>query len=160
MNTSNRAMELTASRRAIRLRIFSVAALVSLAVHALSSELLESYSSEGKAGGKHYEFKITRSEVANTPIWPSDTENPPLSPRRAQEIARTQLNQLLGPDSKEWLLREIMLGQMGDDIHWEYLVTFEPPPLGHAGEANPDFMRIIVLMSGKVVNPTITPISP
>ncbi len=141
------------------MRALFVLAILSVILVARGGELVEPFHAPGKANEKHYEFAVTRADIANTPIWSRESENPPLSPRRAGQIARTQLEELL-PEGKAWLLREITLAQLGDDIHWLYLVTFEPPPIGHPGEKDPDFMRIIVLMDGKTTPPTVTPLSP
>ena len=129
----------------------------SIASVAVAGEFLDSYFAPGKADGKQYVSEVTKGEIAKTPTWSSQQEHPPLSPQRAQQIARDQLRQLL-PDSSSWILREITLAKFSDDIHWLYLVTFEPPPFGHPGEDNADFMRIVVLMNGQVVAPTVTPL--
>jgi len=141
------------------MRVLVIVAMLSVVTFAArGGELVERYHAPGKANGKHYEFVVTKADIANTPVWSRDSENPPLSPRRAGQIARTQLEELL-PEGKAWLLREITLAQLGDDVHWLYLVTFEPPPFGHPAEKDPDFIRIIVLMNGKTTPPTITPLS-
>jgi len=141
------------------MRILIIVGMLSAAFTARGGELVESYHAPGKANGNHYEFTVTKADIANTPIWSHKSEDPPLSWRRAEQIARTDLERLL-PDGKAWLVREITLAQLGDDVHWLYLVTFEPPPIGHPGEKDPDFMRIIVLMDGKTGPPTVTPVSP
>jgi hypothetical protein len=139
------------------MRVLLIVAMLLVTFAARGGEF-EPFHAAGKVSGKHYEFAVTKGDIANTPVWSRDSENPALSPRRAGQIARSQLEELL-PEGKAWLLREITLAQLGDDVHWLYLVTFEPPPIGHPGEKDPDFMRIIVLMNGKTTPPTITPLS-
>jgi hypothetical protein len=82
---------------------------------------------------------------------------PPLSARKAQEIARREKQQLLGPRKEQWLLRETTIADIGDGMHFVYVVHFEP----RLGEAciSCDFIRILVLMDGSVPKPIMKPLS-
>jgi len=139
------------------MRIFSFLAMLSVAASAVGGELFESYFVSGKANNQSYEFKVTKADVASTPIWSPADENPPLSPRRAEQIAREQLLQLV-PAAKEWLRREITVAAFGDDLHWIYVVQFEPPPLEDVAEFGRDYMKIAVLFDGRLIKPKVTPI--
>src|SRR5262249_24700360 len=61
--------------------------------------------------GKKYEFHIADQDLQKTPAWPATQENPPLSPRRATDIASKQLATLL-PNGKDWRLYSVTLRPM------------------------------------------------
>jgi hypothetical protein len=116
-------------------------------------------SPSGKADGKQFNFKVTDVDVKNTPAWALDAPNPPLAPRRAQEIARKQLEEFVADRSK-WYVHEVSLIDFGDHIHWLYVVQFTreyPPDLAVFGA---DFFEIPVLMSGAVLKPEIRSLPP
>src|SRR4051812_42974049 len=81
-------------------------------------------------GGKKYEFHIADQDLQTTPAWPATQENPPLSARRAIDIASKQLATLL-PDGKDWRLYEVTLRQI--ENRWVYLVQFLEPLRGGDG---------------------------
>lgn len=41
--------------------------------------------------GNRYDFRLTQKQLLNTPVWREDEPNPPVSPRTAQDAARTYL---------------------------------------------------------------------
>jgi hypothetical protein len=124
---------------------------------ALGSEPAWSYTVHGTADGKSYEFNVTAAVVAQTPSWAPADENPPFSPRRAEEIARGKLQELV-PTGSEWPLREITLATFAGSLHWLYVVTFEPPGRESVAESLREHMRIPVLFDGRVIEPTVTAI--
>src|SRR5262245_41906772 len=75
--------------------------------------------------GKKYEFRITDEDLQKTPAWPPGQENPPLSARRATEIATKQMATLL-PNGKDWQLEAITLRRV--DNRWIFVVQFLEPP--------------------------------
>jgi hypothetical protein len=106
-------------------------------------------------GGKKYEFHIPAEDLQKTPAWPPGQENPPLSPRRAIEIASNQLGTLL-PNGKDWRLFEVMLRPI--DNRWIYLVEFLEPLRGNdAAQQTATGFQIVVLMNGVAVMPRISP---
>src|SRR5438132_9985735 len=95
-------------------------------------------------GGKKYEFHVSDQDLQKTPAWPAGQENPPLSPRRAIDIASKQLATLL-PNGKDWRLYEVTLRPIDD--RWIYLVQFLEPLRGNtvAQQTSTGF-QIVVLM--------------
>jgi hypothetical protein len=112
-------------------------------------------SASGKIGDKYYEFKASEADVLRTPIWKSDAGSPPLSPRKAQEIASRQMQELLGSGKKQWLIRETTIMNTHFGLHFVYVVQFEPPL--EQGCTGCDFIRIMVLMDGTVPKPIVRP---
>jgi hypothetical protein len=141
------------------MRVFTVAAFAFLAATAVGGELYESFSVSGKANNQSYEFTATKADLAKTPVWPVGTEQPPLTPRRAEEIARRQLQQLV-PGGGDWRLEGITVSPLGDDLHWVYSVEFSPPLRRDVAEFGRDYMRLLVLFDGSAIKPKITPIPP
>src|SRR5262252_2541116 len=102
-------------------------------------------------GGKKYEFHITDADLQKTPAWPASQENPPLSPRRAIDIASKYLATLL-PNGKDWRLDRVSLKPIGD--RWIYLVEFLEPLRGD-GQARQTAsgFQVVVLLNGMAVVP-------
>jgi hypothetical protein len=121
--------------------------------------LFDSYYSSGQMDHKQYEFKISQGDILRTPVWASDADFPPLSTRKAQEIARQQMQELRGGAKPHWELRETTIADMGDGMHFVYVIEFEPPPDGQ-GCIGCDFMRLLVLMDGTVAKASVKPLSP
>ena len=69
------------------MRALAVAFLVAFGGAAFAG-LFNSYSAIGKVDDKHYEFKISEADILPTPVWDAGADFPPLSARKAQEIAR------------------------------------------------------------------------
>jgi hypothetical protein len=84
----------------------------------------ESYSASGKMDEKHYEFKVSQADIARTPVWAPGADFPPLSARRAQDIARREMQELLGGGKRPWELRETTIAAMGDGMHFVYVIQF------------------------------------
>ena len=106
-------------------------------------------------GGKKYEFHITDQDLQKTPSWPANQENPPVSARRAIDIASKYLATLL-PNGKDWRLYQITLKPIGD--RWIYLVEFLEPLRGDAGAQQlSSGFQIVVLMNGVAVVPRVSP---
>ena len=142
------------------MHVFTLVAFAFFSAAAFGGELYGSFSVSGKAKGQSYEFTATKTDFAKTPVWPRGTEHPPLAPRRAEEIARQQLEQLV-PGGVDWDLEGITVSPLGDDLHWVYTVEFSPPSLGpDVAEFGRDHMRLLVLFDGSVVKPKVTPIPP
>src|SRR5215831_14963027 len=104
--------------------------------------------------GTRYEFHLTDQDLQASPAWPADQDNPPLSPRRAIDIASKQLAELL-PNGKDWRLYEVTLRPI--DNYWVYLVQFlEPLRSTGAGQQESSGFEIVVLMNGVAVMPRIS----
>jgi hypothetical protein len=128
----------------------------SLAVH---GDVLSGYSAIGKMDEKQYKFTVSQADILRTPIWTPGADFPPLSARKAQEIARREMQALFGSGKQQWELRETTIANMGDGMHFVYAIQFEPPSDAQACTMC-DFMRILVLMDGTVPKPIIKPLSP
>ena len=105
--------------------------------------------------GKKYEFRITDEDLQKTPAWPPGQENPPLSARRAMEIAAKQMATLL-PNGKDWQLEAITLRRV--DNRWIYVVQFlEPPRADGPDRQVSSGFQVVVLMNGVPVVPRVSP---
>ena len=105
-------------------------------------------------GGKKYEFRIPEQDLLKTPAWVPDQDNPPLSARRAIDIAKEEIAALL-PNGKDWRLYEVTLRPLDD--HWVYLVQFlEPLRPDGGGQQLSNGFQVVVLMDGVAVMPRIT----
>jgi hypothetical protein len=105
--------------------------------------------------GKKYEFRIPDADLEKTPAWAPGQENPPLSARRAIDVATRQLSTLL-PNGKNWRLHAVTLRAI--DNHWIYLVEFLEPLRGDGGgqQVSAGF-QVVVLMNGAAVTPRVSP---
>jgi hypothetical protein len=123
-----------------------------LAMSASSDELVR-FAPWGRTEGKEFNFKVTDADLTYSPPWQPNAPNPPLSPLRAAEIARKQLDQLVADRSK-WQLRAINLRNVGND-YWVYVVAFDT----HRAElvADGGSFFIPVLMNGAVPMPEVKP---
>jgi hypothetical protein len=121
------------------------------AVH-VRAELVASCSISSYAERKRFDFEVTREQLLKTPLWRLKKDSPPLSPRKADKAATTKLRKLL-KDTKGWERDRICLQDMGDGIHWIYVIEFSQR--GIYGGLPPD-LKIIVLMDGTVIEPKIT----
>lgn len=103
-----------------------------------------------------YDFDLTKSALAKAPHWQKDDEFPPLSPKKAQEIALV-LAKSLRPEVTNWNLDRISLEPIGD-TDWIYLVIFQDfsgPIFGVPWE-----LQIPVYLDGSTVVPKVKPLKP
>ena len=129
-----------------------VALLVLAAVQAYGEEEDYLVVGHGKSGQTQFESHVTREALTKTPVWSATAEAPPVSPRRAQQLAHKQI-EALGFPIRDWDLRDIDLKRYDDQLHWYYVVHF----LRHYPEdvaiTGADFFDIVVLMDGTSVKP-------
>jgi hypothetical protein len=88
------------------------------------------------------------------PIWRRSDENPALPARRALQLARAHLAELVS-DSKAWTLDTLSLQEV-EQGHWVYLAAFHLFPKDSSFFGQPPPMTIPVLMSGEAVTPKVT----
>jgi hypothetical protein len=100
------------------------------------------------ADGKQFDFKITRELLDNSPDWLDGQENPPLSARRALEIATAYLPKLVS-HPEDWEAAEIQLTPHVNK-KWVYFVRFSEKK-----EGLQSIFGIPVLMSGEAIEPSI-----
>jgi hypothetical protein len=100
--------------------------------------------------------KLTRDELIKTPAWQQDSEFPPLSPRKAEDLAIAILHNIMG--GRNWTQPDISL-QAFDvrrgsnsyrDVRWIYVLHFGL--LGEKAYEGGSF-NIIVLMDGTAIVP-------
>jgi hypothetical protein len=95
---------------------------------------------------------VKKEEILRAPSWDTSADNPPLSARKAQQLATKEI-EAHPPDSNPWVLSRINLINSGDGLHWVYAVAFEEEPENHGHTGNLREWEIIVLMDGRVFEP-------
>jgi hypothetical protein len=116
-------------------------------------EVAASFSSHTR--GVRWEFSLTRAALDQSPAWPEGDPWPPLSPRRAIELAWQQLRTLVG-DTERWRFNAVSLKQVGPKQTWIYVVQIaEPPPRPDGGVHS--WIEMIVLLDGTTVAPVRRP---
>jgi hypothetical protein len=100
--------------------------------------------------------RLTHDQLVKTPAWQSDSEYPPLSPRKAEKLALAMLHTIMG--ERDWSQPNISLkafdvGQDSSgqrDVRWFYVLQFGlVSPAAYEGGS----FNIIVLMDGTVIEP-------
>jgi hypothetical protein len=126
------------------------------AVHA-RADLVEHHSEYSLMGTNVWDSRVTREQLLKAPAWPTQDDSPPLSPRQADALATAKFQKFVKEatrlkDTKLFRRDSISLVDMGDGLHWVYVVSFEwtgaifgPPPQ----------VRIMVLMDGTVIEPKV-----
>jgi len=100
--------------------------------------------------GRHYLWSVVTSNFIRGPLWEQNKADPPLSPRRALEIAERQAF-LLVPDSVRFNPQEIVLKRFVGV--WFYVVQLEPSnPRAPAFGGPMEPIKIVVLMDGTVAD--------
>jgi hypothetical protein len=125
----------------------------------MTYSFLRKFLSVGHRPGKQFDFSVTDTAVKATPVWTPEATCPPLEPRRAIEIATTQLHDLV-KDPAKWYFLQINLVDFGDHLHWVYVVMFDrqyPPDLAVYGG---DYFQIPVLMNGATLKPKVRDVGP
>jgi hypothetical protein len=140
------------------MRALAIVMLLGFGGSAFAGEF-HSYSTLGKMDDKHYQFTASQANIARSPVWAPDADFPPLSACKAQDIARGEMQELLGSGKQPWELRETTIADMGDGMHFVYSIHFEPGSDGQPCTMC-DFMSILVLMDGTVPKPIVKPLSP
>jgi hypothetical protein len=103
--------------------------------------------------GYRYTFKLTEEEIQKLPSWNPETEDVPLSARKAVEIAQSNLQRLMPKTTEKWCLDGVNLSRMGKD-RWIYEIEF----LAEEIREDSDFsFTIFVKMDGTIVEPEIVP---
>lgn len=136
--------------------LFSLA-LSLVSIHISSSAVYaQSQSTSGATfyGGNAYSYRISDEDLVNTPSWNPAKEDPPLSLRKAVEIARVNLRRFVKKaDGLD--VEKIELRQMGVET-WLYQIGFHCWKDKCEDEAGTSF-TIYIKMDGSVIEPEITP---
>lgn len=108
--------------------------------------------------GMKYTFVVSRQDAADSPRWDDPEENPPLAPRAAIRSAKALMSSLRS-DGSAWQVQAVHLNPILLPGVWIYLVEFHdaPPAAPGAGIVGgpAKSMRIVVLMNGSAVIPTV-----
>lgn len=108
----------------------------------------------GNVMGRHYSATIGPSDVANTPKWSFETENPPVSVREAVRLARKSLADTVG-DLKDWTTERVSLAKLPEG-YWVYEIEFDGPSYRAHQDELVSFrsaMGVYVLMNGRAICP-------
>lgn len=138
----------------LRFIIFLPALLLLISVSAFGQEAEWARYTRYVDGSK-YTFKVTAEELQTLPSWNPDTEEVPLSARKALELARTNMARLL-PTSQIWSLDHIDLTRMTKD-KWIYEVYFGCLLEDCVRPGSDWSFMIYVKMDGSIVEPVIEP---
>jgi hypothetical protein len=152
-NRVDKPAKLSAYSHVRPMRILAFAAALSLVSTAVADSV-HNYSCYSYIDGKTFESQVSPEEIARTPAWLPEAENPPLSARRAIQTSRQQMEAIVA-DRSVWRLDSVQLLDMGDHLHWMYLVEFErqyPEDVAVYGDHS---LRILVLMDGTVITPKL-----
>jgi hypothetical protein len=136
----------------VRFVIFAPALLLLISVSAFSQDKEWSRFTRYVDGSK-YTFKVTAEELQNLPSWNPETEDVPLSARKAIEVAQRNLARFV-PTPDKWTLDHIELTRMVKD-KWIYEVYFDCLS-EDCGRPDSDWsFMIYVKMDGSIVEPVI-----
>ncbi|MBI3861959.1 MAG: hypothetical protein HY290_08680 [Planctomycetia bacterium] len=108
------------------------------------------------AFGKTYVTHLTSEDLAKTPEWSEDTDNPPLPARKAITLA-DKMRAKLVKDEKGWNWRRVSASiQFEDDPKRAmWAITYEWSD-GNPLAGMPHRLRVFVLMDGTVLEPTVS----
>jgi hypothetical protein len=104
--------------------------------------------------GFTYTYHLSTSDIAHTPSWNPLKGEPPVSLRKALEIATVNLHRFV-KDADGWDVSHIDLKQM-DTGKWIYEISFGCIHRGCINQTGSDF-PILLKMDGSVVEPEVTP---
>ena len=108
--------------------------------------------------GKQFTLEIQRSELEATPSWEAESENAPLSARRAIKAASVWLTRIM-PDSGKWEMTEVAIQPTLVNNKWLYLVRYRAPIPPEGLKGRMEVLEVVVLMNERVVEPKIKNIS-
>lgn len=112
--------------------------------------------------GKRAALRLDYDEIRKTPKWDMESPNPPISAKRAIELANPiKMRVLKDIAGFHWELESVSLRPLDprypdNELNkncWYWLVTYEAYPLLFTGP-QPKF-EVAVLLDGSVVRPTI-----
>ena len=110
--------------------------------------------------GKWYQSEVYPNDLLATPSWdPTREPQPPLPAGKAIELATTKLGELFPPIA-DWLVKTVTLNWSYKPGHWYYQIFFvenflTPNRAERDSEFEGKSFSILVLMDGKVIEPTI-----
>lgn len=105
--------------------------------------------------GNTYTYGLSDDDLANTPSWNPEQNEPPLSPHRAVLLASDALRRFVKPGD-EWRVDTIATTQPGSE-KWIYDVSFSCSSARCLKERPTPRFTILVKMDGSTVEPAIKP---
>jgi len=133
--------------------VLIIVALLGLPAPLVASKGLCSY-----AEGKQFYVGISNEDLLKTPAWKDHEENPPLSARKAINLA-TELQKTFVKDSKghkwEFVTADLYPDSNVDRWYWE--VTFMAYVRPREPTLRKENLIVIVLMDVKVLKPEVRP---
>lgn len=106
--------------------------------------------------GKAYSSTIRPEDLKESPKW-EGTENPPLSAKKAESLARGKAVQLAKKKFADYVVESISLNHFRDHNIWYYEISYRSENLDlgkiQSGEIPLNSIRILVLMNGRVIEP-------
>jgi hypothetical protein len=103
-----------------------------------------------------YQSDLTRDAIRKTPAWDQETENPPVSLKKAIRLAEKMRKSVVNPpDNRKWEVANMHLIFEGKHCAW--YVTFHTKPIEQEAGLIDDFdeITLFVLMDGTVIKPTV-----
>jgi hypothetical protein len=104
--------------------------------------------------GYRYTTKVSDTDLEKMPSWNPETEEAPVSARKAVEVARISLKRLLPQETEKWDLLNVNLSPLTKN-KWIYEIEFKNDDLVPSDR---DFcFSIFVKMDVTIVEPEIVP---
>ena len=103
-------------------------------------------------GDNVYAYNISANDLQNTPSWKPEQEDPPVSLRKALEIARKNLSRFV-KKSNAFEVENINLIQM-DGNKWLYDISFHCQKKECQDAAGSNF-KFFIKMDGSIVEPKV-----
>jgi hypothetical protein len=120
---------------------------------ALADEGIASY-----ADGKAFYIAIRDEDLVKSPQWKAEAPNPPLSPKAAMASAdRLMVALVKGSKLGRWCCVSATLSPARLVDRWFWDVRYEPETPRRESTGIETHLRLIVLMDGRVLSPTVKP---
>ena len=138
-------------QRRFRTTLASVVAVAAIATSAAVFAELTLYSYP--VDGWQYAHRITEDAIAKSPRWCKSADNPPLSARKALQLADAHTDKTIKPNDKlRRELQSLSLIPVGERWAWRATYNWFPKVGGFGGE--PHNFIVVVLMDGSVIVPS------
>lgn len=126
--------------------------LLALPLSCICADDAELLHLTSKYEGREYVCAVRVSDIADGSLWP-DGQEPPLSPRRAAQMAQVYLDTYISETSvfrdTRWRLEAVHLSSFGSA--WCYIIDCQRMRMGTGYELP---FKVVVLMNGKVIKHT------
>ncbi len=130
---------------------------VSVALAGLSISVFADIDYPSFTSSKRYTVTIRKTALENSPVWQEDADNPPLSARKAMQLADKTMEPLVGADNFTLQSAQLVRADRFNSDHkgkWYWLLHYGPATSDPTG-SRLDHLRLVVLMDGTVVAPSV-----